>query len=139
MHYLRWQQPITMRGWDHAGMDYDSTLGYADKPGFRCGTCFEYPAFDPEGQQQLRLRLRPLIVMEGTIIAKQYLNLGVGRNAEERIIRLKKRCQAVNGSFTILWHNSTLRAVSLKKMYSRVLSDIEFQKTGCRSVTPFHV
>ncbi|MDP4532064.1 polysaccharide deacetylase family protein [Marinobacter salarius] len=136
MHYLRWQQPITLRGWDHAGMDYDSTLGYADRPGFRCGTCYEYPAFDPEGQQQLRLRLRPLIVMEGTIIAKQYLNLGVGRNAEDRVMQLKRRCRAVNGSFTLLWHNSTLRSASLKAMYSRLLSDIEFQKIGCGAVSP---
>ena len=35
MHYLRWEQPQTMRAWVDAGMNYDSTLGYADHAGFR--------------------------------------------------------------------------------------------------------
>ncbi|WP_234909911.1 polysaccharide deacetylase family protein, partial [Vibrio anguillarum] len=67
MHYLRWEQSTTMRAWAGAGMTYDSTLGYADRPGFRCGTCFEYPAFDPVAQEQLNLRIRPLVVMECTV------------------------------------------------------------------------
>lgn len=55
MHYLRWGHPTTLQAWNDAGMDYDSTLGYADSPGFRCGTCFEYPAFNPITQQQLAI------------------------------------------------------------------------------------
>lgn len=39
MHYLRWDQAITLRAWNAAGMAYDSILGYADHAGFRCGTC----------------------------------------------------------------------------------------------------
>lgn len=38
MHYLRWETPTTLNAWNDAGMRYDSTLGYADRPGFRCGT-----------------------------------------------------------------------------------------------------
>ena len=38
MHYLRWVWPITAYGWEKAAFDYDSTLCYADRPGFRCGT-----------------------------------------------------------------------------------------------------
>lgn len=36
MHYLRWEHPSTLQAWNDAGMTYDSTLGYADRPGFRC-------------------------------------------------------------------------------------------------------
>lgn len=43
MHFLRWEHPTTLGAWDAAGMDYDSTLSHADRSGFRCGTCFEYP------------------------------------------------------------------------------------------------
>ena len=38
-HYLRWRTPDTFRNWEAAGMKYDSTLGFADMPGFRCGIC----------------------------------------------------------------------------------------------------
>lgn len=47
MHYLRWEHPTTLQAWEDAGLNYDTTLSYADRPGFRCGTCFEYPAFNP--------------------------------------------------------------------------------------------
>jgi len=51
MHYLRWQWPTTAHGWEQAGFHYDSTLRFADRPGFRCGTCHPYPMFDPVAQR----------------------------------------------------------------------------------------
>ncbi|WP_187312920.1 hypothetical protein [Candidatus Williamhamiltonella defendens] len=47
MHHLRREHPTTLQAWNDACMDYYHTLGYADQPGFRCGTCFAYPAFNP--------------------------------------------------------------------------------------------
>ena len=46
MHYLRWNPINTLRLLDEIGVDHDSSLGYADSAGFRCGTCFEYQGFD---------------------------------------------------------------------------------------------
>lgn len=108
MHYLRWEHPATLRAWADAGMDYDSTLSYADRPGFRCGTCFEYPAFDPVAGEVLKLRLRPLVVMECSVIDACYLGLGTGDAAQAKFAQLKNACRAVNGCFTVLWHNSRL-------------------------------
>ena len=45
-HYLRWRAPTTWQNWEDAGLDYDSTVGYADHVGFRAGTCYEYPIFN---------------------------------------------------------------------------------------------
>lgn len=45
-HFLRWETSTTARLWDANGLDYDSTLSCADRPGFRCGTCREYPLYD---------------------------------------------------------------------------------------------
>lgn len=106
MHYLRWEHPTTLQAWNDAGMTYDTTLGYADMPGFRCGTCFEYPGFNPITQQYLKVRIRPLIVMESTIIADRYLGLGYSTNSFEKFLSLKSACKAFNGTFTLLWHNS---------------------------------
>ncbi|MGE8498730.1 MAG: polysaccharide deacetylase family protein, partial [Pseudomonas sp.] len=122
MHYLRWEHPTTLRAWVDAGMDYDSTLGYADRPGFRCGSCFDYPAFDPIAQQKLMLRVRPLVMMECTVIDAVYLGFGVTEAAEEKIRLLKERCRDVGGGFTILWHNSYFFQKGLREMYVRILS-----------------
>ncbi|MBE0440392.1 MAG: hypothetical protein IBX57_11690, partial [Gammaproteobacteria bacterium] len=121
MHYLRWEQPITLRAWEDAGMSYDSTLGYADRPGFRCGTCHEYPAFDPAAQEQLSLRIRPLVVMECTVIDDRYMGLGVGDLAEDKFRILKSRCEKVKGTYTLLWHNSFFGINYIRSMYLNIV------------------
>lgn len=110
-----------MYGWEQAGMSYVSTLGYADRPGFRCGTCFEYPAFDPVKKQILNLRIRPLIVMECTVIAKRYLGLGEGGKALEKFLLLRDRWQKINGNFTLLWHNTQFDNHNKIELYKSIL------------------
>jgi peptidoglycan/xylan/chitin deacetylase (PgdA/CDA1 family) len=122
MHFLRWEHPSTMNGWNQAGMDYDSTLSYADRPGFRCGTCFEYPAFDPVAQRALNLRIRPLIAMECTVMAPRYMGLGIGEAAFAKFKELKDACRAVGGCFTLLWHNSQFDSAEERALYRDVLS-----------------
>lgn len=122
MHYLRWEQPTTLYGWEQAGMHYDSTLGYADQAGFRCGTCFEYPAFDPIRQAVLKLRIRPLIAMECSVIDAAYMGLGQTQAAVDQFIQLKNKCKAVKGNFVLLWHNSRLQSEAEKNIYQQVLT-----------------
>lgn len=121
MHYLRWETPTTLQGWEEAGFTYETTLGYADLPGFRCGTCFEYPAFDPVAGRPLRLRIRPLIAMESTVIAKRYLGLGTGEGAFRKFSNLIEACRAVGGNFTLLWHNSQFEVKSKRELYEKIL------------------
>jgi len=121
MHFLRWSHPTTLYGWENSNMVYDSTLGYADYVGFRCGTCFEYYAFDPVEDKQLSVRIRPLIAMESSVIAKRYMGLGLGEEAENKFKELIDVCKKVNGVFTLLWHNSQLITKEEKKLYLSVL------------------
>lgn len=123
MHYLRWQQPITLQAWSDAGMAYDSTLSYADRPGFRCGTCHEYPAFNPVTQKPLEIRIRPLIAMECTVIDDAYLGLGETKAAQEKFLKLKDQCRKVGGCFTLLWHNSYLAKQAHFNIYQIIISD----------------
>lgn len=123
MHYLRWQHPTTLQAWNDAGMTYDTTLSYADLPGFRCGTCFEYPAFNTATQQPLQIRIRPLIAMECTIIADRYMNLGYGKEAENKFLELKDTCRKVKGCFTLLWHNSHFNSQQDKDLYAKLVKE----------------
>lgn len=123
MHYLRWEQPTTLQAWSDAGMSYDSTLGYADRPGFRCGTCYEYPAFNPLTQKVLPLRIRPLVLMECSVIDDAYLGMGTGQAALDKALLLKNTCSKVNGIFTLLWHNSNLLTTASRKLFHRMISE----------------
>lgn len=124
MHYLRWEQPTTMRTLAALGFFYDATLGYADYAGFRCGTCHEYPAFDAVGQKQLNLRIRPLILMECSVIDPAYMGLGMGDEALRAGMKLKKACNDVDGCFHILWHNSYFHLPILSHLYLRLVRDM---------------
>lgn len=121
-HYLRWETPTTARLLDLNGLHYDSTLSYADYPGFRCGTCFEYPMFDPVEQRALKLRQRPLIVMECSVIAERYLGLGYSDEALELMLRYQKTCYNVGGQFTLLWHNSHFENDEDMRFYHAIIN-----------------
>lgn len=122
MHYLRWEHPTTLQAWNDASMLYDTTLCYADLPGFRCGTCFEYPGFNSVTQQILQIRIRPLIVMECTVIAERYMGLGYNDAAVAQFELLKDACRKLGGCFTLLWHNSHFVSQQDKVLYTRILN-----------------
>ena len=120
-HYLRWSTPETARNLEQAGIVYDSTLGYADHSGFRCGTCFEYPMYDLIERKTLRLRQRPLIVMECSVIDDCYLGMGYTDEALDLMLTLKKRAFQFGGNFTLLWHNSNFMTIKDTKFYQELI------------------
>jgi hypothetical protein len=120
-HYLRWQPLITPNNLEAAGIDYDSSLCFADRPGFRCGTCHEYPMYSLAERRPLKLRQRPLIVMESSVIAKRYMGMGYSDAALELMKSYKRICHRFGGDFTLLWHNSHLMTEHDKRFYSALV------------------
>lgn len=120
-HYLRWDAMTTPQLWDANGLQYDSTLSYADRPGFRCGTCREYRMYSLADRQPLALKQRPLLVMEGSVIDAMYMGLGYSEEALALMQRYKKICKQYQGDFTLLWHNSTLQNAAAKHMCCEIV------------------
>ncbi len=120
-HYLRWEAPTTWRLWDEAGLAYDSTLGFADRAGFRCGTCREFPAFDLLQRTTLRLRERPLIAMDMSLTSASYMGL---RHEEALgvVSRLVAQCRRHRGEFVLLWHNDKLVRERDTDLYRSILA-----------------
>jgi hypothetical protein len=117
-HFLRWENPTTWRNWAAAGLSYDSTLSFADQPGFRCGVCFEYPVFDLEARTELRLRERPLVLMEYSLLR----DVGFDPQAILGTVDgLASACRRFGGDFTLLWHNSRLVSRRERRCYEQVL------------------
>jgi hypothetical protein len=117
-HYLRWENPTTWRNWDSAGLAYDSTLTFAERPGFRCGVCFEYPVFDLQARRPLTLRERPLVAMEVSLLV--YQRLGQAETTAA-LAALKETCARFGGDFTLLWHNSRLITRVDRRLYRRAM------------------
>lgn len=120
-HFLRWKTPDSMRAWDFAGLTYDSSLGYAEQAGFRCGLCYEYPLYDVVERKKLNVRERPLVIMECTVIDPRYMNLGLTDDAFDKMNELKSICRRHNGDFTILWHNQCLIDNAAREFYKQIL------------------
>lgn len=106
-HFLRWKAPDTWQFWEDAGLQYDSTLGYSDMPGFRCGVCYAYPVFNLVTRRPLKLIESPLIIMEQTLLEQVYGGMNT-EQAFDAISRYRQQCAKYNGDFTMLWHNSYL-------------------------------
>jgi hypothetical protein len=122
-HYLRFHVPQTWRDWEQAGLLYDSTMGFADFEGFRCGTCHPYHPFDIELDREMKILEIPLIVMDASLLHYRNLSSQEGR---ERILQLARRCSDVGGIFTLLWHNTSFsgRWMQWERMYREVLSEL---------------
>lgn len=121
-HFLLVNVPETLRIWDKNKMKIDSSLGYADYDGFRCGTGNEFHFFDVFSKSTLSLKERPLIVMDGTLNGYRKLNVEQAYECIKHYIDMGKR---YNMPITILFHNSSFTTPlwnGWKKLYQRILS-----------------
>jgi len=117
-HYLRWETPTTWQALEDAGIAYDTTLGFSSLGGFRAGCCYEYPAFNVLTRQELKIRERPLVVMEVAVLDRQQLSRD---QSLDEVLSLRKRCELFGGDFTILWHNSRLLLRADRALYAEIL------------------
>jgi hypothetical protein len=109
-HYLRFEVPTTWQCWEDAGMKLDSTCGYADKEGFRCGTGDTFTVFNILTRKHLKLKERPLIVMDGTLFGYQHYS----EQDANSVVHALKRWPT---SLTFLWHNSFFKHRSMYRKW----------------------
>ena len=121
-HYLRWNPSVTAVALSNVGIYYDSSLADPFRAGFRCGTCREFVMFDIASRSVLNLIERPLVLMESSVIARRYMNLGYSNQALLTMIQIKKICQQFGGVFTLLWHNSHLSTHNDRRFYLELIS-----------------
>ncbi|MBN1422180.1 MAG: polysaccharide deacetylase family protein [Planctomycetes bacterium] len=129
-HYLRWQEIEDGYALAAAGIDWDSTLAYADVAGFRLGTARPIPLFDPKACRPMGIEEHPLIVMDRTLHKTIYMNLGY-EGALEKLRTLVRNAARLGGEFVVLWHNNEFTADAntyLGQLYEDMLSFEEFAR-----------
>ena len=119
-HFLRWKTPESAINLSNAGLDHDSSLGYADHIGFRCGVAYPFKLYDLRARKQLNVVEHPLIVMDCTLFEKRYMGL-TPDDGQAVIIEIINTCHFYHGEFVLLWHNSYLIEEWKKSVYSEII------------------
>jgi len=121
-HFLRFEVPTTWQIWEDNGMKWDSSMSYADHEGFRCGVCYSFPVFNILERKELKLREKPLIVMDGSLVTYQTLTVNDSFN---KVNSLLQKVKKYNGEFVFLWHNSSFNTLNWKPfqtLYEKILN-----------------
>jgi len=106
-HYLKWNAKISWDQWDALGLQYDSSVGFAETVGFRAGTCKPYRTWSFSKQCKLNLIERPLIIMDVTLLSTRYMDLKL-ESCKNTIDTLISTVKEFRGELVTLWHNDAL-------------------------------
>jgi len=105
-HFLIFDIKKSFDIFEKSGIKLDSTGSYTDSIGFRFGTCKPFKPYNFNTGKSYNFYEYPLIIMEGSLQGKNYMNL----NPEEGFEKIKEIMDTIklyNGVFTFLWHNTS--------------------------------
>ena len=105
-HFLLFDITKSFDIYEKAGIKIDSTCSYADRVGFRFGTSKPFKPYNFKEKREYELVEIPLIVMDGSLENPRYMNLSP-KEGFEKIKELITKIKKYNGTFTLLWHNSS--------------------------------
>ena len=100
-HFLRWTEPTTPRLYRQAGFEIDSTLGFAESPGFRRGTAHPFRLWDTRAGRAADLWEMPLAAMDAALFTHLELS---DDDAAERLGDVLATARRGGGCAVLLWH-----------------------------------
>jgi hypothetical protein len=108
-HLLLVNVPATWNAGAQAGLSYDASFGWVDRPGYRCGMAWPfvpYPIFSDAGSSEVASLLElPLAVMDGSL--SDEMNLQADQ-AYEQARGIVEQAAAFGGLAVLLWHPHTM-------------------------------
>ena len=124
-HYLRLRHDSTPAAMDEAGFRYDSTLGFADRNGFRLGLADVAPVWSERDQRALALDEAPFCWMDRAL--SKYRGEERPEAWIDDALILADRCRAVQGLFVGIWHPNLTGALGYPgapAAYARLVSSL---------------
>jgi len=107
-HYLRFKLEDTWTAQRRAGLHVDSTLGFAERVGFRSGLAVPFRPWSFVENRPHDLWEVPLVMMDVTL--KEYMHLAP-EAAIERCGKMIDTLQHHGAGTSLLWHNSALNDI----------------------------
>jgi hypothetical protein len=134
-HFLRVDPHRNLAPLVDLGFRYDTSLGFADAPGFRAGLAHPFRPWSEERGGPLSLVEIPLALMDTTLAEAKYLGLSA-REAERPVLALLDWAAARGGAFAILWHTNRFdpaTAAGWDRLYERILDAVRERGGVCLS------
>ena len=120
-HYLRLDLPGTYSQLIAAGISEDHTMGYAETPGFRAGTCSPFYFYDLVKDMATALRIFPFACMDATFIHYQKKKPA---DAAKEIFSLLDDVKKCSGTFISIWHNNYLSGAGWREVHDQLIKKI---------------
>ncbi|MCS6955675.1 MAG: polysaccharide deacetylase family protein [Candidatus Calescibacterium sp.] len=120
-HRLKYKLPDSLEVWENCGIVEDSSIGYYDYAGFRCGTGRKFKLFHVLYQKETNVYERPLIFMDTQFHDYKMLKK-LREEGIKKLYKLDDICRKFHCDYTILFHNSnfdSIRWPGWKKAYEK--------------------
>jgi peptidoglycan/xylan/chitin deacetylase (PgdA/CDA1 family) len=134
-HYLRVDPQSNLAPLERLGFAYDSSLGFADRPGFRAGIAHPFRPWDHANDRPLDLVQIPLAAMDVTFSEEHYLGLSAS-SAERRLLALVDWAAVHGGGFAVLWHTDRYDPATSRgwdRLFLRFLDAVRMRGGVCVS------
>jgi peptidoglycan/xylan/chitin deacetylase (PgdA/CDA1 family) len=132
-HYLRVDPHRNLAPLERLGFAYDTSLGFADAPGFRAGIAHPFRPWDHGAGRPLDLVEVPLAAMDATFSEERYLGLPAVE-AERRLLDLVAWAAEHGGGFSVLWHTDRYDPATSRgwdRLYLRLLEAVRQEGGVC--------
>ena len=117
-HFLRIDPRRSFGIYSRAGLRYDTTLGYADREGWRSGTSLPFNPYDIRAGRPYPVLEIPLTVMEWTLTHYR----GLSPDAAWAVLKaFLETARKKGGCFCLLWHVHMFSSAPLRGLYERAL------------------
>ncbi|TAJ11181.1 hypothetical protein DMA11_17950 [Marinilabiliaceae bacterium JC017] len=101
-HFLRFIMPDTFFHQQKTGLRYDTTLGFAEREGFRNSYCWPFKPYDHENDRMMDIWEFPLALMDATLFEYREQDYNQIEGSLDVLIQEVKK---FGGLLVLLWHN----------------------------------
>ncbi len=129
-HYLRFNIKTTPKQLIKAGIQFDFTMGWSDKVGFRAATTLPFYYYDFETESELPLLAVPFSAMDGAYYEHQNSSAGP---AYEKLMEIAAMVKSVNGLFITVTHDRSFSdaiAPGWKDLYQKLHQNLATNSTN---------
>ena len=135
-HYLRFRYHDTPLRVERAGLTYDASLGFSERPGFAAGYARPFRPWIVGQERAADITLVPLCVMDTTL----HSHLGLdAADARQRALRVLDAVRRAGGAAALLWHNTYLadeRAPGYDRLWEDLLDDLAARGARMGPIAP---
>jgi len=122
-HYLHFEFKTTPKILDQQKIKEDSSLGFNDQIGFRCGTGFGYHLYDFENERPFKFIETPLIFMDSALLNETNYDLKKTTQLWSSFLAKNKNYTKITFNFhNTRFYDASIHGIPLKEWYQELLS-----------------